>query len=266
MRIKELRELKGIQQKELALELNIPPNTLSQYENGKREPNFDVLKTIAEYFNVTTDYLLGHVEQTFCSSCGLFYNPLNNEEYTKHQDYHSAWERAVKKYGFCWNRIKSDELESLSRKRLEETDISNEMARSYAMDILSAKFSDELREHNFQYSHDFNYFVANQLAKHSFTEILPKQVYDELVAQYGIAELNPSDNSIQLSDKDNRDIKKDLDSIMEKLSNQEYGPAAYDGEDLSVESVELFRDELEIALKRLKLINKEKYNPNKNKK
>lgn len=69
-----------------------------------------------------------------------------------------------------------------------------------------------------------------------------------------------------LNEKDSRDIKKDLDNIMEKLTHKEYGPAAYDGEDLSEESMELFRDELEIALKRLKLINKEKYNPNKNKK
>ena len=69
-----------------------------------------------------------------------------------------------------------------------------------------------------------------------------------------------------LSARDNRDIKKDLDNIMEKLTSKEYGPAAYDGEDLSEESMDLFRDELEIALKRLKLINKEKYNPNKNKK
>lgn len=69
-----------------------------------------------------------------------------------------------------------------------------------------------------------------------------------------------------LSTRDKRDIKKDLDSIMEKLTHKEYGPAAYDGEDLTEESIDLFRDELEIALKRLKLINKEKYNPNKNKK
>lgn len=72
-------------------------------------------------------------------------------------------------------------------------------------------------------------------------------------------------NTDTLSPKDDRDIKKDLDSIMQKLTNKEYGPAAYDGEDLSDESIELFRDELEIALKRLKLINKEKYNPKKNK-
>ena len=71
---------------------------------------------------------------------------------------------------------------------------------------------------------------------------------------------------ITLTPKDEHDIKKDLDSIMEKLTNQEYGPAAYGGEELSPEAAELFREELEIALKRLKIINKEKYNPYKNKK
>lgn len=69
-----------------------------------------------------------------------------------------------------------------------------------------------------------------------------------------------------LTKKDERDIAKDLENIMQKLSDGEAGPASYDGQELSPESAELFREELEIALKRLKLINKEKYNPNKNKK
>lgn len=68
-----------------------------------------------------------------------------------------------------------------------------------------------------------------------------------------------------LTARDKRDIAKDLDSIMEKLTSKEDGPASYDGEDLSPEAAELFKEELEIALKRLKLINKEKYNPYKNK-
>lgn len=68
-----------------------------------------------------------------------------------------------------------------------------------------------------------------------------------------------------LTPKDERDIKKDLDSLMEKLESGEKGPASYDGEALSTESRELFKEEIEIALKRLKFINKEKYNPNKNK-
>lgn len=69
-----------------------------------------------------------------------------------------------------------------------------------------------------------------------------------------------------LTARDNRDIAKDLDSIMAKLSSKEGGPVSYNGENLSDESMDLFKEELEIALKRLKLINKEKYNPNKNKK
>lgn len=69
-----------------------------------------------------------------------------------------------------------------------------------------------------------------------------------------------------LTDKDNRDIKKDLDSIMSKLQSGDNGPASYDGEALSPEAMELFRDEMEIALKRLKIMNKEKYTPKKYKK
>lgn len=69
-----------------------------------------------------------------------------------------------------------------------------------------------------------------------------------------------------LTTKDNKDIARDLDSIMEKLSNGESGPASYNGEELDPEAAELFRDELEIALRRLKIINKEKYTPKKYKK
>lgn len=74
------------------------------------------------------------------------------------------------------------------------------------------------------------------------------------------------ESSIAINPKDERDIKKDLDSIMDKLNSGIAGPAAYDGQELDPEAADLFRDELEIALRRLKLINKEKYNPNKNKK
>lgn len=70
----------------------------------------------------------------------------------------------------------------------------------------------------------------------------------------------------KLTARDQRDIAKDLDRIMDKLISGEDGPASYDGEELSPESAELFRGELEIALKRLKLLNKEKYTPKKYKK
>ena len=69
-----------------------------------------------------------------------------------------------------------------------------------------------------------------------------------------------------LNEKDNKDIAKDLDRIMAKLSSGEDGPASFNGEELDPEAAELFRDELELALRRLKIVNKEKYTPKKYKK
>ncbi len=59
-RIKYLREDKGIYQKELAAYLHISVGTVSNYESGRHYPNPECLCDIADYFNVTTDYLLGH--------------------------------------------------------------------------------------------------------------------------------------------------------------------------------------------------------------
>ena len=69
-----------------------------------------------------------------------------------------------------------------------------------------------------------------------------------------------------LTPVDERDILKDLENIRAKLTRGEDGPAMYDGEELSPEAAELFMDEIEIALRRLKIINKEKYTPKKYKK
>lgn len=68
-----------------------------------------------------------------------------------------------------------------------------------------------------------------------------------------------------LTARDERDIKKDLDSLREKLVNKELGPAAYDGEDIPDDDVELFLGQVDLMLRRLKIKNKEKYG-HKNKK
>ena len=58
MRLKEIRKSKGISQLQLALALNTTQNTISRYETGEREPGITELIKIANYFNVSIDYLL----------------------------------------------------------------------------------------------------------------------------------------------------------------------------------------------------------------
>ena len=62
MRIKELRKKKGISQQRLATDLNTTQNTISRYETGEREPGIDELIKIADYFNVSVDYLIGRTD------------------------------------------------------------------------------------------------------------------------------------------------------------------------------------------------------------
>ena len=62
MRLKEIRKAKGISQLKLATDLNTNQNTISRYETGEREPGIAELIRIADYFNVSVDYLLERTE------------------------------------------------------------------------------------------------------------------------------------------------------------------------------------------------------------
>ncbi len=58
MRLKELRLSKGISQLKLAMDLSMNQNSISRYETGVREADYATLIRIAEYFDVSVDYLL----------------------------------------------------------------------------------------------------------------------------------------------------------------------------------------------------------------
>lgn len=88
--------------------------------------------------------------------------------------------------------------------------------------------------------------------------------YLDLPISYLIGEEGNSPNDLTANDK--RDIAQDLASIMDKLNSKEAGPASFDGNDIPEDDRELFAAQLEAMLVRLKKINKELYNPNKNKK
>ena len=61
-RIKEYRIERNLTQKELAKELSVTISTLSHWECDYQEPSFDDLLLLANYFNVTTDCLLGRTD------------------------------------------------------------------------------------------------------------------------------------------------------------------------------------------------------------
>lgn len=66
-RLKSLRQERGLTQTELAKQTELSSSTIAMYETGKREPNFETLELLADYFNADINYLLGKESvSTYC--------------------------------------------------------------------------------------------------------------------------------------------------------------------------------------------------------
>ena len=62
-RLLTLRQERNASQKGLVQEMGLALNTYVRYERGEREPTASVLVRIADFYNVTTDYLLGRSDE-----------------------------------------------------------------------------------------------------------------------------------------------------------------------------------------------------------
>ena len=57
-RLREIRKRKGYTQQKVAMDLNLSQNSISRYESGVREADYDLLVRFADYYNVSIDYIL----------------------------------------------------------------------------------------------------------------------------------------------------------------------------------------------------------------
>lgn len=73
-RLKALRLQRGLLQKEVAEKIGVDRTTYVKYEKGSSDPNFEILQRLADYFNVTIDYLLGY--KGYSEMSDLFKNSL----------------------------------------------------------------------------------------------------------------------------------------------------------------------------------------------
>lgn len=78
-RLKQLRKQNSLTQKMLGQNLNLGESTISMYELGEREPNFETLELLADYFNVDIDYLLGKSDKT--TKLDIYGNHKDNLDY-----------------------------------------------------------------------------------------------------------------------------------------------------------------------------------------
>ncbi len=86
----ELRTEKGISQKAAAVDLGISQALLSHYEKGIREFNLDFLCRVAEYYNVTTDYILGRSDSRTGLNSTILEDKPEDEKFNTRSIYKAA--------------------------------------------------------------------------------------------------------------------------------------------------------------------------------
>jgi transcriptional regulator with XRE-family HTH domain len=104
--LKYLRNREGISQAELALRLGVTPSAIGNYESGTRMPTSEIEESLADYFNVSLDFLRGiDSERSFSSDEVMLIqnfrllNSSGRQEAMSHMEYLCSQERYKKDTG-----------------------------------------------------------------------------------------------------------------------------------------------------------------------
>lgn len=219
MLIKELRESRKIPQKELAIELNIPPNSLSQYENGKREPSYDLIKRIANYFDVTIDFILGNNSISICPICGFGDNPLSEQSRNEHEEFHKKFLEIKEKFQFFMNWGDADKLRSDSVFTFRNPSTSFDEKLDAFDNYLKADFSLEIIRSNYEYEHlNYEHYCKVEVGTLERDDLVSQDIIDALIRKYGINRdfLSGNEQLIAIASKNDQIMR--LISYAERLS------------------------------------------------
>jgi HTH-type transcriptional regulator, competence development regulator len=103
----ELRKEKKLRQEDIAKILGIARTTYAMYEQGNREPDFDTLNKMADYFEVSVDYLLGREQKNKTKEDTL-------EEVNK-----LVKEYGIEQFGFFdidkWKDLSQEDIEEIKK-------------------------------------------------------------------------------------------------------------------------------------------------------
>ncbi|WP_368271955.1 helix-turn-helix domain-containing protein [Enterocloster lavalensis] len=272
--IRDIAKINGYSVNRLEQELGFARSSINKF--NKNTPSVEKLQQIANKLNVTVDDLMKERGLTTCQECGLMYDSSHPDDIKTHYKQHSAWLKAVEKFGelYCYYPER-EKIKAENRNISHNVSLPINKRMEAQIKVLHCLFSRSVESNRYDLRHvPFDTYVAMMLGNKSYRKNLEDDLFQALSNKYGTMPgisngtvYNIPESKIStITKKDERDIKKDLESLREKLASKELGPAAFDGEDIPEDDTDLFLGQVELMLRRLKAKNKEKYTPDKYKK
>lgn len=161
-KIETLCKEKGITITTMCRESSISRGSLTDLKSGRiKSLSTDTLRKIAEYFDISSDYLI-------------------QDELRK---------KAIEKFGFCWDYKTREKIKAKSRALINNKSLSDDEIVENAILIFKALFSRSLEQSVYNLNHvDFNTYVSMMLNQMQWKNEYNSTVYAKLVEKYGVSE------------------------------------------------------------------------------
>lgn len=188
-RIRCLRKYFKLTQGDLAHAVGFKSaSAVGMIERGEREVSFEMLGKLADFFNVTTDFLLGKTDFVKCPICSIEYCPLLDDEFNDHQKIHTNFLKSNLNDDFINYNLRK-KLKNKSKEVIESNNSSLIDKINSSIDLFKCYYSRSLEASDFNNKHaKLDDFIAMMLNQENTKEYLPPAVYKELVKRYGTKE------------------------------------------------------------------------------
>lgn len=98
-RFAKLCEMNNVKPGQVSKGTGVSTATLTSWKQGKYTPKQDKLQKIADFFNVSIDFLMEKDDFVSCPNCHYVYSPFSDTDVEAHAEFHKKYEKAVSVYG-----------------------------------------------------------------------------------------------------------------------------------------------------------------------
>ena len=181
-RIQKLCKVNGTSLNQVENELDFGKGYLSKLDNST--PNAKKMEKVADYFGVTTDFLMGKSDVIECTECGQKYNPLDEFDCAIHEQFHSKILKAQEKYECLlpYSELASISYDSLKKIKGGSDDMATELDK-----YLKAEFSRHVYMNYEENKHfDFFEFAKSKVVEMISAGDIPLDQIDNVILWYKI--------------------------------------------------------------------------------
>lgn len=184
-RIKSLCKFNKIPVSKLENDLDFAGGYIAKLD--KSSPNIEKINAIANYFNVSIDFLMGKTDMVTCSICGFGDDPLSEYSRKEHEEFHERFLSIKEKYPFFTKYSDSDKKRNESIAVLRNNDILLDEKIKAFEKYLEASFSLEVFRRNYDINWlDYEDFCRTEVAIMKPDHVISEALIEILCEKYGV--------------------------------------------------------------------------------